>query len=69
MALQVLFHTSFDVGKPIEDLSFEIDNITFSHHTSMVVQMSKPVKEEAEDPIVKIRYEGKQNKTNTPMKN
>ena len=26
--------TAYDAGKPIEDLSFEIDNnVTFSHHT------------------------------------
>ena len=28
--------TVFDIGKPIEDLSFEIDNVTFSHHTASV---------------------------------
>jgi pimeloyl-ACP methyl ester carboxylesterase len=28
--------TTYDPGKPIEDLSFEIDNVTFSHHTASV---------------------------------
>jgi hypothetical protein len=28
--------TAYDPGKPIEDLSFEIDNMTFSHHTASV---------------------------------
>ena len=27
---------AFNKGKPIEDLSFEIDNMTFSHHTASV---------------------------------
>jgi hypothetical protein len=28
--------TAFDIETPIEDLSFEIDNMTFSHHTASV---------------------------------
>jgi hypothetical protein len=28
--------TAFDVMKPIKDLSFQIDNMTFSHHTASV---------------------------------
>jgi pimeloyl-ACP methyl ester carboxylesterase len=28
--------TIYDPGKPIEDLSFEIENVTFSHHTASV---------------------------------
>ena len=28
--------TAYDAGKPIKDLSFEIDNVTFSHHTASV---------------------------------
>jgi hypothetical protein len=28
--------TTFDIEKPIEDLSFEIDNVTFSHHMASV---------------------------------
>ncbi len=28
--------TAFDIAKPIKDLSFQIDNITFSHHTASV---------------------------------
>jgi len=28
--------TAYDAGKPIEDLSFKIDNMTFSHHTASV---------------------------------
>jgi hypothetical protein len=28
--------TAFDIERPIEDLSFEIDNMTFSHHTASV---------------------------------
>ena len=34
---QSLFNrTAFVIGKPIKDLSFQIDNITFSHHTASV---------------------------------
>ena len=28
--------TAYDAGKPIKDLSFDIDNVTFSHHTASV---------------------------------
>jgi hypothetical protein len=28
--------TAFDIERPIEDLSFEIDNVTFSHHMTSV---------------------------------
>jgi pimeloyl-ACP methyl ester carboxylesterase len=28
--------TAFDIEKPVEDLSFQIDNMTFSHHTASV---------------------------------
>jgi hypothetical protein len=28
--------TAFDIERPIGDLSFEIDNVTFSHHTASV---------------------------------
>jgi pimeloyl-ACP methyl ester carboxylesterase len=28
--------TSFDIERPVEDLSFQIDNMTFSHHTASV---------------------------------
>jgi pimeloyl-ACP methyl ester carboxylesterase len=28
--------TTFDIEKPVEDLSFQIDNMTFSHHTASV---------------------------------
>jgi hypothetical protein len=28
--------TAYDAGKPIKDLSFEIDDVTFSHHTASV---------------------------------
>lgn len=28
--------TAYDAGKPIEGLSFELDNMTFSHHTASV---------------------------------
>jgi hypothetical protein len=28
--------TVLDIERPIEDLSFEIDNMTFSHHTASV---------------------------------
>ena len=28
--------TTLDIEKPVEDLSFQIDNMTFSHHTASV---------------------------------
>ena len=28
--------TTYDAGKPIKDLTFEIENMTFSHHTAFV---------------------------------
>lgn len=28
------YQTAFDIDKSIKDLSFQIDNITFSHHTA-----------------------------------
>jgi hypothetical protein len=31
--------TAFNIENPIEDLSFEIDNSTFSHHTASVMEM------------------------------
>jgi pimeloyl-ACP methyl ester carboxylesterase len=34
--LSLTNRTAFDTNKPIEDLSFEIDNMTFSHHTASV---------------------------------
>ena len=34
--LQRQQQTAYDAGKPIEDLSFKIDNMTFSHHTASV---------------------------------
>jgi pimeloyl-ACP methyl ester carboxylesterase len=33
---QQLQQAAYDAGKPIEDLSFDIDNVTFSHHTASV---------------------------------
>jgi hypothetical protein len=33
---QVSNQTTFEFEKPINDLSFEIDNVTFSHHTASV---------------------------------
>jgi hypothetical protein len=43
----------FDMDKPIEDLSFEIDNVTFSHHTTAVngIQMHYVIGGQG-DPVV-----------------
>ncbi|MGH9986351.1 MAG: alpha/beta fold hydrolase, partial [Nitrososphaeraceae archaeon] len=45
--------TTYDPGKPIEDLSFEIDNVTFSHHTASVngIQMHYVIGGQG-DPVV-----------------
>ena len=45
--------TTFDVKKPIKDLSFEIDNVTFSHHTAPVngIQMHYVIGGQG-DPVV-----------------
>src|ERR671910_122799 len=45
--------TVYNAGKPIEDLSFEIDNVTFSHHTASVngIQMHYVIGGQG-DPIV-----------------
>jgi pimeloyl-ACP methyl ester carboxylesterase len=45
--------TAYDAGKPIEDLSFEIDNVTFSHHTASVngIQMHYVIGGQG-DPVV-----------------
>jgi len=45
--------TVYNAGKPIEDLSFEIDNVTFSHHTASVngIQMHYVIGGQG-DPVV-----------------
>jgi pimeloyl-ACP methyl ester carboxylesterase len=45
--------TTFDIQKPVEDLSFEIDNVTFSHHMATVngIQMHYVIGGQG-DPIV-----------------
>jgi hypothetical protein len=51
---QTVFNqTTFDVKKPIKDLSFEIDNVTFSHHTAPVngIQMHYVIGGQG-DPVV-----------------
>jgi hypothetical protein len=40
---QQLQQAAYDAGKPIGDLSFEIDNVTFSHHTAIVYPSSSPM--------------------------
>jgi pimeloyl-ACP methyl ester carboxylesterase len=44
---------AFDIEKPIEDLSFKIDNVTFSHHTASVngIQMHYVIGGQG-DPVV-----------------
>jgi hypothetical protein len=45
--------TTFDIEKPVEDLSFEIDNVTFSHHMASVngIQMHYVIGGQG-DPVV-----------------
>jgi len=45
--------TTFDIERPVEDLSFDIDNMTFSHHTASVngIQMHYVIGGQG-DPIV-----------------
>jgi Epoxide hydrolase N terminus len=45
--------TAFDVENPVEDLSFEIDNVTFSHHTASIngIQMHYVIGGQG-DPVV-----------------
>jgi pimeloyl-ACP methyl ester carboxylesterase len=45
--------TTFDIQRPIQDLSFEIDNMTFSHHTASVngIQMHYVIGGQG-DPVV-----------------
>jgi hypothetical protein len=45
--------TAFDIQRPIEDLSFEIDNMTFSHHIASVngIQMHYVIGGQG-DPVV-----------------
>jgi hypothetical protein len=45
--------TAFDIEKPVEDLSFEIDNVTFSHHMASVngIQMHYVIGGQG-DPVV-----------------
>ena len=45
--------TTLDIERPVEDLSFEIDNVTFSHHTASVngIQMHYVIGGQG-DPVV-----------------
>jgi Epoxide hydrolase N terminus len=45
--------TVFDVENPVEDLSFEMDNMTFSHHTASIngIQMHYVIGGQG-DPVV-----------------
>ena len=45
--------TAFDVENPVEDLSFEMDNVTFSHHTASIngIQMHYVIGGQG-DPVV-----------------
>ena len=46
--------TAFGKQMPIQDLSFDIDNTTFSHHTASVngIQMHYVIGGQGEDPVV-----------------
>jgi hypothetical protein len=50
---QSVYQTAFDLRKPIKDLLFEIDNVTFSHHTASVngIQMHYVIGGQG-DPVV-----------------